>query len=247
MIPKIIHYAWFGGKMPLEIQNRVKEWKKSLPGWKFICWNEQNYNIHKFKFSGKKYDEGKYGYIVDELRYDVLYDYGGFYLDTDEIIKKDLTPLTKYKMVWGFMYDNSVSGGFIGSEPKNKFLDYLLKTYSGEINKEIFNNLENYTSNPIITNIFLKKWPLFKLNGKKQELAPGIIIFPKDYFCYLSKNKNANYAQHLFDNSWGEKNKGVYGLAKRAFATFFPYKFADISARRGMKKAKTQINAIRMY
>ncbi|WP_261313191.1 hypothetical protein [Limosilactobacillus panis] len=111
----------------------------------------------------------------------------------------------------------------------------------------MFNNSDNYTSNPIITDIFIKRWPLFKLNGKMQVLEPGIIIFPKDYFCYISKNKNANYAQHLFDNSWGTKNKGLYGLLKRAFATLFPYKFAQISAKRGMEKSKKQVDTFKLH
>ena len=154
MIPKIIHYAWFGSEEPEQIKNRVNKWKSVLPEWKFICWNENNYDIHKFKFSGDKYDKGQYGYIVDELRYDVLYNYGGFYLDTDEIIKKDLTPLLNNRMVWGFMYDNSISGGLIGSEPQEEFLMYLLDTYAGKINTDIYNKLDNFTSNPILLVFF---------------------------------------------------------------------------------------------
>lgn len=244
MIPKIIHYAWFGTEMPEETAKRINNWKKILPGWKFICWNENNYDIHKFKFSGKKYDERKYGYIVDELRYDVLFRYGGFYLDTDEIIKKDLTPFLDHKMVWGFMYDNSISGGLIGSEPKNAFLKYLLDTYSGKINFDIYNKLDLCPSNPIITCLFERYWRNLKLDGKKQELKPGIVLYPKDYFCYLSKNKNANYAQHLFDNSWGNSNSGLYGFLKRNYAKLFPYKYAKISAERGKRKAKNEIELI---
>ncbi|WP_242335266.1 glycosyltransferase family 32 protein [Limosilactobacillus urinaemulieris] len=245
MIPKIIHYAWFGSEKPEQIKNRVNEWKSVLPEWKFICWNENNYDIHKFKFSGDKYDKGQYGYIVDELRYDVLYNYGGFYLDTDEVIKKDLTPLLNNRMVWGFMYDNSISGGLIGSEPQEEFLMYLLDTYAGKINTDIYNKLGNFTSNPIITSIFLRKWSSLKLNGEKQELENGIIIFPKDYFCYLSRNNKANYAQHLFDNSWGVKNKGMYGFMKRKVSSLFPYAFSKISAKRGAKIAEQDMKLIR--
>lgn len=237
MIPKIIHYAWFGSPVPENVKKRVNEWEKILPGWEFKLWNEQNYDIHKFKFSGRKYDEKKYGYIVDELRYDVLYQEGGFYLDTDEVIKKDLTPLTKNKMVWGFMYDNCVSGGLIGSEPHEPFLKYLLDTYSGKINTDIYKDLEKVTSNPIITRTFLRRWPQMKLNGEKQELADGIFLFPKDYFCYPSRNKNANYAYHLFNNSWGSKNHGMRKALKQLFKEVAPYTFAAISAKRGYKKS----------
>lgn len=246
MIPKIIHYAWFGGPMPSSIEKRISEWKEVLPDWKFICWNEKNYNIHKFKFSGEKYDQKKYGYIVDELRYDVLFQYGGFYLDTDEIIKKDLTPLTKNKMIWGFMYDNCVSGGLIGSEAGQSFLKELLLTYNGTINRDIFNDLNDFTSNPIITRVFLKKWPNFRLDGTKQILEDGIIIYPKDYFCYLSRNEDANYAQHLFDNSWGTKNKGLRKITKNLMQNFFPYYFASLSAKRGFEKTQNEYRSSKL-
>lgn len=244
MIPKIIHYAWFGSKIPKVVEDRVDDWKKILPDWKFICWNEDNYDIHKFDFSGKMYDQKKYGYIVDELRYDVLYQYGGFYLDTDMVIKKSLDCFLDKKMIWGFMYDNSISGGMIGSEPKQQFLKYLLNSYSGEINKDIQNYLYKYTSNPIITELFLRKFSDLKLNNTKQELEDGIYLYPKDYFTYMSKNKNANYAEHLFANSWGTKNSGIYGFSKKVYKTMFPYKFAEISAKRGKAKSALELKQI---
>lgn len=237
MIPKTIHYAWFGSEVPDTLKKRITEWEKVLPDWKFKLWNENNYDIHKFKFSGEKYDKKQFGYIVDELRYDVLYQEGGFYLDMDEILEKDLTPLTKYKMVWGFMYDNCVSGGLIGSEAHEPFLKYLLDTYSGKINRDIYQDLNKVTSNPIITRTFLTKWPQMKLNGEKQVLSDGIVIFPKDYFCYPSRNKSANFAYHLFNNSWGNKNQGMRKIIKQTFKKMAPYLFSEISARRGYIKS----------
>lgn len=244
MIPKIIHYAWFGSAVPQEVQKRVAKWKEILPDWQFICWNESNYDIHKFKFSGEMYDLGKLGYIVDELRYDVLYQYGGFYFDSDMLLKKDLSVFLDKKMVWGFMYDNSISGGFIGSEPEQECLKYLLDSYSGKINKDIQKYLFELTSNPIITELLKRKYSTLKLDGSKQEVEKGVFFYPKDYFTYMSKNKKANYAEHLFANSWGDKNKGIYGWAKNIYKTLFPYKFAEISAKRGEKGAQEYLNMI---
>lgn len=244
MIPKIVHYAWFGSETPEVVKNRVNDWKKILPGWKFICWNEDNYDIHKFAFSGKMYDQKKYGYIVDELRYDVLYQYGGFYFDTDMIIRKDLTPLLDNKMVWGFMYDNSISGGFIGSEPKEPLLKYLLDSYKGEINTDIQPYLYQFTSNPIITELLKRKYSNLVLDDSLQEIDSGITIYPKDYFTYKSHDSKANYAEHLFANSWGTSNKGLYGLIKSIYKKIFPYKFAKISADRGKVKAAKELKQI---
>jgi mannosyltransferase OCH1-like enzyme len=92
MIPKIIHYAWFGNPMPNDVKERIEEWKKSLPGWKFILWNESNFDFTNFSFTKKIAENHEWGYVADELRFDVLNKFGGFYLDTDMIIKRDLAP-----------------------------------------------------------------------------------------------------------------------------------------------------------
>ena len=83
MIPKIIHYAWIGTQMPNEVKERVNEWKQLLPEWKFMLWNESNYNFNQFSFTQQKIKEKDWGFAADELRYDVVYKYGGFFFETE--------------------------------------------------------------------------------------------------------------------------------------------------------------------
>ena len=75
---KIIHYAWVGSEVPLKVKKRINEWKKVLPDWEFKFWNESNYDFSKFEFTYKKYMQQDWGYVTDELRYDVVNQYGGF-------------------------------------------------------------------------------------------------------------------------------------------------------------------------
>ncbi|MGJ3874749.1 glycosyltransferase family 32 protein [Lactiplantibacillus plantarum] len=238
MIPKIIHYAWFGSEIPDSIQIRVNSWKEQLPDWKFMFWNEKNFDISSFTFSSEMYRTKNWGFIADELRYSVVNKYGGFYLDTDMIIKKSLNPLLNNHMVWGFLYDNSIATGFFGSEPNQELLSDILKMYRDEKYHSIYTEIRSMTSNPIISKLFLEKYNSFKTNGKKQIIEPGIVIYPRDYFTYNSRNSDANFAEHLFDNSWGEKNMGVYGFTKYEFKKLFPYLWAQISAYRGIKSAE---------
>lgn len=238
MIPKIIHYAWFGSKIPQNVQERIDNWKKFIPDWQFKLWNENNYDLRKSKFSNDMYEKSKFGYVTDELRYDVLNKFGGFYLDTDIVIKKKLDPFLDANMVWGFLYDNSLETGIIGSIPNQKVLQDILDVYNGSKFPDIYDNLYHMTSNPIVTKIFMNEFNCFKTNGKKQVIDSKIMIYPKDYFTYCSKRDNANYAEHLFDNSWGVKNKGIYGKTKFIYKKLFPYSWAKISAKRGIKKAK---------
>lgn len=101
MIPKIIHYAWVGTTIPRNSVDRINEWESKLPDYKFMYWNEGNYDFSKFKFTREKMKNHQWGYAADELRYDVLYNYGGFYMDTDMIIKKNISDFLNQKMVWG--------------------------------------------------------------------------------------------------------------------------------------------------
>lgn len=239
MIPKIIHYAWFGSSLPDGIAARVEKWQQILPDWEFKFWNEDNYDLSSFKFSTKMYQDGKLGYVTDELRYDVLYRYGGFYLDTDMVIEKTLNDFLDKKMVWGFLYDNSLATGIIGAEPGQELFKKILKVYAGNEYDDIHECLYKMTSNPIATRIFIKEYENFKIDGTYQELQPGFIILPKYYFTYKEKNnKDKSYAEHLFDNSWGDRNKGLYGWIKYLFKRFSPYLWARISAKRGMKSAR---------
>lgn len=244
MIPKIIHYSWVGTEIPNNVKLRINEWKRTLPDWKFMFWNENNYDFNQFWFTQKKMRDKDWGYATDELRYDVINKYGGFYLDTDMIIKKDLSPLLNENMVWGFMYDNSLLTSFFGAAPNQPFLDVILSEYSDHKNNE---DLFRMTSNPFVTNIFLKKISSFESNGKMQNLNfenKGIKVFPRDYFCYPTRNRKANYTEHLFDNSWGTSNKGVYGVVKHEMRKLFPILYGNIANRRGVNYSKQFISEV---
>lgn len=232
MIPKIIHYAWVGTPMPREVKQRVKEWQSVLPDWEFRLWNEDNYDFNSFDFTKYKMEKKDWGFAADELRYDVVYRYGGFYLDTDMIIKKSLNPLLDYKAVFGFMYDNNLLTSFFGAAQYNPIMKQILNEYSKQSN---WDKLMKMTSNPFVTNVLLYKKKDLKMNGSLQRFSDGTIIFPRDYFCYPSRNNDGNYAEHLFDNSWGNSKSGIKGEIKRVLRTVMPITYGNISNKRGIK------------
>lgn len=237
MIPKIVHYAWFGSPLPKAVKERVNEWKRLLPGWEFKFWNEGNFDLSIFPFSKEMYDQHKLGYAADELRYSVLYRYGGFYFDTDMLVKRPLDSLLSHQMVWGFQYDNSLLTSFFGSVPGAPLLEAILDVYSEKKYLDLKDDKYRMTSNPFVTKIFLREFQNFRTNGKMQILDNDVIVYPKDYFSYPSRNKEANYVQHLFDNSWGHANSGFKGHAKALFRTMLPYTWAKVSAKRGIQSA----------
>lgn len=90
MIPKIIHYCWFGkGLMPKSQQDCIKSWKKMLPDYKIMRWDESTFDYNTYSASRYAYQVKKYALVSDVCRYNVLHEYGGIYLDTDvEVFQK---------------------------------------------------------------------------------------------------------------------------------------------------------------
>ena len=91
MIPKIIHYCWFGrNEMPTLVQKCIKSWKEHLPDYEFKLWNEEAFNINSNEWCRGAYENKKYAFVADYVRLIVLYEHGGIYLDTDEKMEKSI-------------------------------------------------------------------------------------------------------------------------------------------------------------
>src|SRR5215510_15199585 len=90
MIPKIIHYCWFGGNPLSELALKcIASWKKYFPNYEIKEWNESNYDVHKIPYTSEAYNAKKYAFVSDYARFDILYQYGGIYFDVDvEVIKQ---------------------------------------------------------------------------------------------------------------------------------------------------------------
>lgn len=99
LIPKIIHYTWFSGEpIPKDIQRCIDSWKEKCPDYEIICWNASNYDYKKYPYTQQAYEAKRWGYMADVARLDILYEYGGFYLDTDVELLKSLDELRFQKV-----------------------------------------------------------------------------------------------------------------------------------------------------
>ena len=91
MIPKVIHYCWFGGNpLPEEAKRCIESWKKYCPDYKIIEWNENNYDVNSNEYMKAAYKEKKWAFVSDYARIDVVYKCGGIYMDTDVELVKEL-------------------------------------------------------------------------------------------------------------------------------------------------------------
>ena len=124
MIPKKIHYCWFGNNpLPESVQRCIESWKKYCPGYEIIEWNEGNYNINKIPFIEKAYKEKKYAFVSDYARLDIIYNEGGIYLDTDVELIKNIDPLLEHSCFLALESCGAVATGLgFGSIKKHSFI-----------------------------------------------------------------------------------------------------------------------------
>lgn len=209
-IPKIIHYIWFGNKKKSNlILKCIDSWKKYMPDYKFIEWNESNYDVYKNKYIKEAYENKKYAFVSDYARLDILYKYGGIYLDVDVMFLKRLPD--SFLNVNSFLSNesnNMINPGLIfASIPKNKIIKEIMSYY--ENNSFIIDGRMNLTTIvEVTTNVFAKYG--YKKNNKKQ-IINGTVIYPCEYFSAYDQEikkfniTNNTISTHLYLYSWGNK------------------------------------------
>jgi len=182
MIPQIIHYCWFGNTPKSdEIIRCIESWKKFMPNWKILEWNEQNFDINKYTYTQEAYKLKKWAFVSDIARLDILYQYGGIYLDIDvEFIKSLPEYFLECSGICGFEYTNTIAPGLIlGVEKGNEFIKKILDSY---INEHFYINKRGWykTINTRITE-------QFEMDGLKKnnqlQIIDGFHIYPSEYFC----------------------------------------------------------------
>ena len=103
MIPKIIHYCWVGNApKPKSVLYCIESWKKFCPDYEIREWNESNYDFTKNKYMKQAYEAKKWGFVPDYARLDIIYEYGGIYLDTDVEIIRSFDELLDQEAFMGF-------------------------------------------------------------------------------------------------------------------------------------------------
>lgn len=124
MIPKIIHYCWFGGKeLPKEVQKCINSWKKFCPDYKIIRWDESNYDVYKNPYTRYCFENKKWAFLSDYARLDIVYSHGGIYLDTDVEIIKSWDPLLKNECFLGMEQPGCINTGLgFGAKKGNNYI-----------------------------------------------------------------------------------------------------------------------------
>ena len=206
MIPKIIHYCWFGrSNLPSLATKCISSWKKYLPDYKLKLWNEDTFDISSVPFVKEAYESKKYAFVSDYVRLHALYHFGGIYMDTDVEVLRCLDDFLMLPGFSGFENDREVSTGIIACEKYNYWVKEQLVYYLNR--KFILSNgrLDMTPNVVIISNIMEQNG--FKLENGYQVYENCMHFFPKDYFCPKTSTglinlTNNTFCIHHFSGSW---------------------------------------------
>lgn len=212
MIPKIIHYCWFGrNPLPSSAKRCIASWKKYLPDYEIKEWNEDNFDVNRIPYTRDAYAAKKYAFVSDYARFWVLYHYGGVYFDTDvEVIR----PMDEFIAKGPFMgwekpgstgvYSIAPGLGLAANKEQPLYQEILhgfehLNFYdeNGERNK--------YSMIPLVTDLLTQKG--LKKDGNMQ-VIDDVILYPSEYLCpmeYFTGKvtiTDNTYAIHWYTMTW---------------------------------------------
>ena len=218
MIPKTIHYCWFGrNPKPKLAEKCIKSWKKYCPDYEIIEWNEDNYDISAAPlYVRQAYEAKKWAFVTDYVRFDILYQYGGLYFDTDVEIIKPIDDILSRGAFMGCEKNSDYTNGAVGVAPglgiaANPGLGIYREILDSYSEDSFINEDGSYNYKTIVertTKILVK-------HGLKSEPriqnVDGINVYPTDYFCpidfrtgQMQKTKNTR-AIHWFSASWHDE------------------------------------------
>ena len=225
MIPKIIHYCWFGGNpLPKSAIKCIESWKKYCPDYEIIEWNEGNFDISSNIYIKEAYDSKKFAFVTDYVRLYVMYMYGGIYMDTDVEVVRPLDEFLSNVAFSGFESSESIPTGIMASEKGfllyKEFLDYYADKHFVKTDGSF-----DVTTNVVIMTEIVDKYGL-KHNNELQTIK-GWTLYPSDYFCPLNNSTgilhrtNNTATIHWFNKSWVSPSKRLRSKITRPFHRLF--------------------------
>ena len=233
MIPKTIHYCWFGGNpIPEKDQKCIDSWKRFCPDYEIVEWNESNYDVRKNKYMSQAYDAKKWGFVPDYARLDIIYEHGGIYLDTDVELVKNLDFILEQKGFAGFERPDQVALGLgFGAEAGSPIIKAMMEQYE---TLSFLNNDGSYNLLPspsYSTEVFAARG--FQMDGSKQTID-DFTIFPKEYFCprdyhtgKMVQTENT-CSIHWFNASWQTPHQKRMLKVRRLLGDKIYFKLVDM-------------------
>jgi Glycosyltransferase sugar-binding region containing DXD motif len=210
LIPKKIHYCWFGNShKPEAVQAFIRNWHEKLPGFEIIEWNEGNFNLNEYPYAEQAYREKKYAFVSDVARLHALLEHGGVYLDTDVEVKKDISPLLSGVVTLGFEEFNYIAtstliapaGSLLISDFLGQYRNRSFHMEDGTL--DLTTNVIKLTE--ILTNAGLVRngsHQVLQYQSESIRIVEQALLSPMDYPNGIDNSSADTYTVHHFGQSW---------------------------------------------
>lgn len=198
MIPKIIHYCWLSGDpYPLLIENCIQSWKKCLPDYEFVLWDTKRIDVNSNLWLKQAYENRKYAFAADYIRFYALYHFGGIYLDADVEVLRSFNPLLIRKEFVGEEASGDIEAAIIGAEKGSLWIKECLDYYQ---NRPFIKSSGKFDIKPVplLLNKTILHYP-------EIEILPYYYFSPKDYNIQKIDVTSQTYCIHHFDGKWIKK------------------------------------------
>lgn len=212
MIPKIIHYCWFGRGPKNELAIKcIESWKEILPDYEIKEWNEDNFDVNLYIYAKEALENRKFAFVTDVVRLYALYTEGGIYMDTDVEVLRTFNPFLHHKMFSGFETNNTVPTGMMAAERGSIWAKELLDQYECRHFIKADGTFDYLTNTAVITR-YMKSKGLIQ-NNTFQDFPGLCTMYPSEYFCPkdhttgLIKCTENTVCIHHFAGSWIPQTK----------------------------------------
>lgn len=234
MIPKIIHYCWFGrNPLPELAQKCIASWKKYLPDYEIKEWNEDNFDVNIIPYTAEAYAQKKYAFVSDYARFWILHKYGGIYFDTDVEVIRPIDDIIARGNFMGFETDPKLKddisnnperllwvnpGLGLGVSSGNRLIDQMLHYYDGQhfVHEAVMKN--QITIVCIATKVLIENG---LINTQGIQKVDDCYIYPSEYFCPINVTTGRIHVEkntrtiHHFAGTWVDKKFSLKELVKR--------------------------------
>ena len=218
MIPKIIHYCWFGGNpLPKSAIKCINSWKKFFPDYEIKEWNESKFDVNMCLYTKEAYERKLYAFVSDVARFYILFHEGGIYFDTDVEVIRCMDDIIERGAFMGIEDYNFLGnpcpqinpGLGMGAEKGNAFLHKMLEHYMTAV-------LINRSTGGLMGGTIVGHTTrmLLDANMEKKEgeqSVAGFVLYPPDYFNpfndatgELTKTINTR-SIHWYSKTWNDK------------------------------------------
>lgn len=226
MIPRVIHYCWFGNTpLPASADRYLSSWRRKCPDYEIYRWDERSFDVAQCNFCREAHAAGKWAFVSDYARLRIIFEHGGIYLDTDVELLQSLDPLLAHTAFFGFQQDGTIATGLgFGATPSHPLVGALMNQYESV---PFFGpaGLPDATPCPARDAVIFRQFG-FRLDGSRQD-HDGVVVLPANVMCPKSYESGRvrltprTIAIHHYDASWHDAAEAADLVKRRRYAARF--------------------------